>query len=272
MPPKVALQSPRVAAVKAQSAIPRTDSGRTLFTDDEQMAKRTLRKLGMSRFLHIIVYELTERAVPVLIFQMTNDDMGASSSILANISAFSNLVSFILNPILGGISDTWGRKTVLLMYPIVKAISSALLVVAPSQPTLYFNAATRLFFDITLSTTQAVVSDVVPGDGRSVANSNLNAWGGPSQFASSFVAGLLTTRSPKLALGTGAVAAVLYGISVVLMLPETCMDRKPFTFKNANPFTFISLFNPRHEYNKKSKCAVMKMAAAQGFAGCNWMP
>ena len=39
-----------------------------------------------------------------------------------------------------------------------------------------------------------------------------------------------------------------------------------------NPFSFVSLFNPSHIYNSSSNCAVMKMAATQGIAGCNWMP
>ena len=130
MPPKKrSLQSPRVAAVRAQGAPTRTDSGRKLFTEDDAVAKSCLRRLGIARFLHIIVYELTERAVPVLVFQLTRDDDAASSIILANISAFSNLFGFIFNPILGGISDSWGRKSVLLMYPLVKATSSLLLVV-----------------------------------------------------------------------------------------------------------------------------------------------
>ena len=56
-------------------------------------------------------------------------------------------------------------------------------------------------------------------------------------------------------------------------LPETCMDRKPFAGLSAcNPFSFVSLFNPSHIYNSSSNCAVMKMAATQGIAGCNWMP
>ena len=36
----------------------------------------------------------------------------------------------------------------------------------PTVPSLYFNAGMRLFMDITLSTSTAVVSDVVAGDGR----------------------------------------------------------------------------------------------------------
>ena len=74
-------------------------------------------------------------------------------------------------------------------------------------------------------------------------------------------------------MSVGVVASLVYGLYVKVMLPETCMDRKPFRGLAAcNPFTFVSLFNPRHEYNVQSKCAVMKMAAAQGICGCNWMP
>jgi hypothetical protein len=74
-------------------------------------------------------------------------------------------------------------------------------------------------------------------------------------------------------LGAGGAAAVVYGLALAALLPETCVDRKPFRgLAGCNPFTFINLFNPRHEYNRLSKCAVMKMAAAQGICGCNWMP
>ena len=145
MPGEKKLRSPRVALLKAASARPvRSDSGRYLFTDDPAKAKACLRNLGITQFIQILVYEMTERAVPILVFQITNDNMMASSLILANISAFSNLLGFLLNPLLGGISDTYGRKACLLMYPLTKALSSAALVVWPSVPSLYFNAGMRL--------------------------------------------------------------------------------------------------------------------------------
>eukprot|EP01045_Picozoa_sp_COSAG04_P035091 COSAG04_NODE_7957_length_1041_cov_1.730361_1_plen_73_part_10 len=67
-------------------------------------------------------YELTERAVPSIIFRLTANDDLASSAILANLSAFSAALGFIFNPMLGGLSDRFGRKPVLLMYPAFKAV------------------------------------------------------------------------------------------------------------------------------------------------------
>ena len=232
-----------------------------------------LRRLGMTQLLAILVYELSERAIPILIFEITGDNMLRSSAILANISSFSNALSFLLNPVLGRISDSFGRKPILMTYPILKALSSVLLVFQPSVVALFFNAGVRLFFDLTLSTTQAVISDVVAGDGRSVANGNLNSWRGVSQFVSSFLAGFLTSRSPSLALSATVGASVAYGASIMSLLPETCQDFKRFGgLSSCNPFSFLNLFNPKHEYNAKSKCAVMKMAVVQGICGCNWMP
>ena len=51
--------------------------------------------------------------MPSIIFRLTANDDLASSAILANLSAFSAALGFIFNPVLGGLSDRFGRKPVL---------------------------------------------------------------------------------------------------------------------------------------------------------------
>ena len=80
-------------------------------------------------------YELTERAVPSIIFRLTANDDLASSAILANLSAFSAALGFIFNPVLGGLSDRFGRKPVLVTGAGLSAIGmlcSGLAVDVPS--------------------------------------------------------------------------------------------------------------------------------------------
>ena len=161
-------------------------------------------------------YELTERAVPSIIFRLTANDDLASSAILANLSAFSAALGFIFNPVLGGLSDRFGRKPVLLMYPAFKAVSTALLVLQPSRATLFLNGFARLFMDVTFTASNAVISDVVDGDGRSVASGNLNFWRGVAQLIAAPISGFLTTRDVSLSLSAGAGAALVYLLSLLV--------------------------------------------------------
>ena len=86
-----------------------------MFSEEKEVQQGCLRRLGITQFVQIMVYELTERAVPVLVFQIAKNDMLRSSAILANLSAFSSGLGFLLNPVLGGISDRYGRKPILMM-------------------------------------------------------------------------------------------------------------------------------------------------------------
>ena len=160
--------------------------------------------------------------MPSIIFRLTANDDLASSAILANLSAFSAALGFIFNPVLGGLSDRFGRTPVLLMYPAFKAVSTALLVLQPSRATLFLNGFARLFMDVTFIASNAVISDVVDGDGRSVASGNLNFWRGVAQLIAAPISGFLTTRDVSLSLSAGAVSALVYLLS--LLVRPTLLD------------------------------------------------
>jgi predicted MFS family arabinose efflux permease len=90
---------------------------------------------SVTRNLAINVRNLSEQEIWLEAF---SGDFAAQARAQGLLESASGILSFVLNPILGGVSDSFGRKPLMNFAPVVSTFSCSLMAMRPGVPALVF--------------------------------------------------------------------------------------------------------------------------------------
>ena len=202
----------------------------------------------VTAFLDVMAMGLVIPVLPSLIegFAGSNAAAGLWNGLLVALWA---AMQFLCSPLIGALSDRYGRRPVLLLSTVGLSIDWALMALAPN---LWWLAVGRMIGGITSSSFTAVfayMADITEPEGRSRAFGLVGA-----AFSAGFVAGpalggVLGEWGPRVPFWTAAGLsglAFLYGLFV---LPESLpKDRRmPFAWSRANPLGSLALLRSHPE-------------------------
>ena len=147
------------------------------------------------------------------------------------------VMQFLFGPMIGNLSDRFGRRPVLLMSLFVMALDYLVMALAGS---IWLLLLVRLIGGITAatqSTAAAFMADTTPPEKRGAQFGLVSAAFGVGFILGPVIGGLLGdlgTRAPFYAAAALAAANLLFGYFI---LPETVTDetRRPFAWRRANP-------------------------------------
>ena len=171
-----------------------------------------------------------------------------SATVLGWMSTVFGLMQFLFAPILGGLSDRYGRRPVLLVSLACAALDYVLCALAPSLTLLFVGRVIAGITAASFTCASAYIADVSPPEKRAQNFGMIGAAFGAGFILGPALGGLvggLSTRAPFW------VAAALCGVNVLFgmfVLPESLAkeNRRPFNPRKANPFgTFQVLFKVR---------------------------
>lgn len=198
--------------------------------------------------LDIVAMGIVIPVLPKLIeaFAGSNAQAGIYNGVFVALWAF---MQFVASPVIGSLSDRYGRRPVLLLSALGLSADFVLMALAPS---LWWLALGRLIAGVTSSsftTCFAYMADITPPEKRARAYGLIGA-----AFSGGFVAGPLlggalgewSPRAPFWAAAALGAVTFLYGL---LVLPESLpADRRmPFSWKRANPFGSLMLLRSHRE-------------------------
>jgi DHA1 family tetracycline resistance protein-like MFS transporter len=151
------------------------------------------------------------------------------------------VMQFVFGPIVGALSDRYGRRPVLLVSLVVMCLDYLLMAVAGS---IWLLLAARIIGGITAatqSTATAFIADITPPERKAARFGLVGAAFGAGFVLGPVIGGLLGemgTRAPFVAAAALAGANALLGF---LVLPETVTDRtrRPFRLARANPLSAV---------------------------------
>lgn len=152
-------------------------------------------------------------------------------------------MQFLASPVIGSLSDQYGRRPVILLSCAGLAVDYVLMALAPN---LWWLAVGRLVAGVTSSsftTVFAYMADITPPEGRARAYGLIGAAFSGGFVLGPLIGGFLGEISPRapfwFAAGLSGVA-FLYGL---LILPESLplKNRMPFSWRRANPFGAMKL-------------------------------
>ncbi len=183
--------------------------------------------------------------MPALLMDLSGGDLAGASRWGGLALVVYALMQFIFAPIVGALSDRFGRRPVLLISLAAFAVDMLILAIVS---TLWGFIVLRAFagiFASTFSTINAYVSDVTPAKQRGTRFAMLGAAFGAGFICGPAIGGLLGNIDVRLPFYAGAAIAlsnVVFGYFVVReSLPES--RRRPFELARANTFgTLVRLF------------------------------
>lgn len=151
-------------------------------------------------------------------------------------TALYALMQFVFAPLLGALSDNYGRRPVLLISLAGAAINYLIMAFAPQLWMLLLGRAIAGLTSANVSVAMAYITDVTPEDKRARRFGLFNAMFGAGFIIGPVLGGLLGdywVRLPFIA------AAVLNGCNLLMalfMLPESRQpERQPFRLATLNP-------------------------------------
>jgi len=176
--------------------------------------------------------------MPDLIAEVEGGTIGTAAvwgGILATTFA---VMQFIFGPILGSLSDRYGRRPVLLVSLLVMSIDYLIMAIAGSVWLLFVTRVIGGITAATMSTASAFIADISSPEEKSANFGLIGAAFGTGFVLGPIVGGLLGefgTRAPFYAAAALGLINLAFGYYV---LPETVTDRirRPFSMRRANPF------------------------------------
>ncbi|MDJ0921450.1 MAG: TCR/Tet family MFS transporter [Henriciella sp.] len=195
--------------------------------------------------LNMLSFGLIMPVMPALLFELTGRTAEESVAIGGWLSATFAIANFFAMPILGGLSDRYGRRPVLLASIGMLGIDMLIMALAPTLAFLFFGRALGGLFSATYSVANAYIADVTEPEDRGRAFGMMGAAFGIGFILGPVAGGLLgeiDTRLPFFAAAGIAGLNFLYGLFV---LPESLPveNRRVFNFARANPFGALVHFS-----------------------------
>ena len=181
--------------------------------------------------------------IPVLPFYAEGTKFNATPRTVGLLFASYSIMQLIFSPILGGLSDKYGRRPVLLISIIGTGIGFLVLGFAQTLPMLF---AGRILDGITggnISTAQAYVADVTPKEDRAMGMGLIGAAFGVGFVFGPMLGGILSRWGIEVPFLFAAGLAFVNAILLYFRLPETVTAQRPVENRAAQGRGFTQLIN-----------------------------
>jgi MFS transporter, DHA1 family, tetracycline resistance protein len=175
--------------------------------------------------------------MPDLLEQVTGGTLARAAIWGGLLSTSFAVMQFLFGPIVGSLSDRYGRRPVLLISLAIMVVDYIALATAN---TIWLLLIARIVAGIaaaTFSTATAFIADITPAEDRARRFGLIGACFGVGFVLGPLIGGLLSTidlHAPFYAAAILAAANLIFGY---VILPETVTDatRRPFSLARANP-------------------------------------
>jgi DHA1 family tetracycline resistance protein-like MFS transporter len=147
------------------------------------------------------------------------------------------LMQFFFSPMLGSLSDRFGRRPVILLSNFGLAADYVLMALAPSLVWLFVGRVISGITSASISTSFAYIADTTAPDKRAAVFGRIGVAFGAGFILGPALGGLLGEIGPHVPFWAAAALSFLNGLYGLLILPESLSreNRSAFRWRAANP-------------------------------------
>jgi MFS transporter, DHA1 family, tetracycline resistance protein len=175
--------------------------------------------------------------IPSLIQELTGGDVSQASSYALILVFIYSFMQFIFSPIIGGLSDQFGRRPVLLFSLFGFGIDYILLALAPTVGWLFVGRLISGITGASFSTASAYIADVTEPEKRAQSFGMIGAAFGLGFIIGPSLGGILGEFGSRVPFWVSAGLSLVNWLYGYFILPESLKpeNRRKFDFKRANP-------------------------------------
>lgn len=199
--------------------------------------------------LDVLAMGLIIPVLPKLILDFLGGKMTSAADWNAWFALVFALMQFFFSPLLGVLSDRFGRRPVILLSNLGLGLDYIVMAVAPSLGWLFLG---RIISGITTSsipTAMAYISDVTPKEKRAAAFGMIGMAFGIGFACGPAIGGMLASVGPRLPFWVSAALSLANWLYGYIFVPESLSQerRKNFSLRRANPVGSLVLLRSHHE-------------------------
>lgn len=193
--------------------------------------------------LDMLALGMIAPVLPRLIASFMTGNVSGAARMLGLFGTLFAVMQFFFSPVLGSLSDRFGRRPVVLLSNFGLGLDYFLMAWAPALGWLFVG---RIISGLTASsvpTGMAYMTDVTPPEKRASAFGLLSAAFGMGFVLGPAVGGILGNVNPRLPFWVAGALSMLNGMYGLFVLPESLphKNRSPFSWKRANPVGSLRL-------------------------------
>jgi len=187
--------------------------------------------------------------LPKLVVDFVGGDTQQAAKIFGVFGTAWALMQFLFSPFQGSLSDSFGRRPVILISNFGVGLDYVLMALAPTLGWLLVGRVISGITAASISTAYAYVADVTPQDKRAARFGLLGAAFGAGFVLGPALGGFAGSISPRLPFWIAAGLSLANACYGLLVLPESLSRsrRAGFRWRRANPFGALTLLRSHAE-------------------------
>ena len=192
--------------------------------------------------LDMIGFGIIIPVLPSLIMDITGESLSSAAPFNGYLLTAYAALQFLFAPVLGALSDRYGRRPVLLVSLAAYAVNYLIAGFATTLVWLFIGRIMTGITGATHATANALIADITPPEQRAQSFGLLGMAFGIGFVVGPALGGLLGEIGPRAPFFAAAGLAALNVVYGALVLPETLPveQRRPFELRRANPFGAIA--------------------------------
>jgi MFS transporter, DHA1 family, tetracycline resistance protein len=187
--------------------------------------------------------------LPKLVEDFMGGDTARAAIIYGVFGTAWALMQFLFSPVLGSLSDRFGRRPIILLSNFGLGLDYILMALAPNVRWLFVGRVISGITAASISTAGAYIADVTPPEQRAAKFGLLGAAFGAGFVVGPALGGLLGDIDPRLPFWVAAGFSLTNGLYGLFVLPESLRRelRAPFSWRKANPVGALKLLRSHPE-------------------------
>ena len=205
--------------------------------------KAALAFIFVTVVLDMLALGIVIPVLPHLVEDFMGGDTAGAAKVYGLFGTVWALMQFISMPVVGALSDRFGRRRVILLSNLGLGLDYVLMALAPNLAWLFVGRVISGITAASISTAMAYIADVTPTEKRAAAFGKVGMAFGLGFVLGPAIGGVLGSVDPRLPFWAAAAFSLANALYGMFVLPESLSPekRRAFEWRRANPLGSLRL-------------------------------